>query len=83
MISENSRLTPERALFLVRHWGKELEDGTVVRRADPAHMHVKPTMRVDEAMACWRKITAVMWIEALNRASSTACGAKSTVTKTG
>lgn len=65
MISENPRLTPERALFLVQHWGKELEDGTVVRRADPAHMHVKPTMwRVDEAMACWRKITApVMWIE--------------------
>ena len=63
-ISENPRLTPERACF----WcgiGAKGRKRFFVRRADPAHMHVKPTMwRVDEAMACWRKITApVMWIE--------------------
>jgi len=58
-------LTPERAHFLVRHWGKEEADGTVVRRADPAHSHVKPTIfRLDEALACWRRITAPMlWVE--------------------
>jgi len=65
MISENPRLTPERAMFLVKHWGKEEADGSVIRRADPAHMYTKPTMfRVDEAMACWRRIEAqVLWIE--------------------
>lgn len=65
MISENPRLTPERAMFLVKHWGREEDDGTVIRRADPAHMYTKPTMfRIDEAMACWRKIEApVLWIE--------------------
>ncbi|MEM7407676.1 MAG: alpha/beta hydrolase [Pseudomonadota bacterium] len=65
MMSENPRLTPERAMFLVRHWGREEADGTVWRRADPAHMYVKPNMfRVDEAKACWQKIEApVLWIE--------------------
>jgi len=65
MMSENPRLTPERARFLVEHWGEALPDGTVVRRADPAHSHVKPSIfRLDEALACWRRITAPMlWIE--------------------
>ncbi|MFT5392909.1 MAG: pimeloyl-ACP methyl ester carboxylesterase [Gammaproteobacteria bacterium] len=61
MMSENPRLTPERARFLVRHWGQEEADGTIIRRADPAHSHVKPTLwRLDEAMTCWRRITAPM-----------------------
>ena len=65
MMSENPRLTPERAHFLVQHWGKAEDDGTVVRRADPAHSHVKPTIfRLDETLACWRRITAPMlWVE--------------------
>ena len=35
MQSENPRLTDERARFLVRHWGKEAEDGGVVREYFP------------------------------------------------
>ena len=65
MMSENPRLTSERAHFLVQHWGKEDEDGTVIRRADPAHMQTKPTIwRLDESMACWAQIAApVLWVE--------------------
>jgi pimeloyl-ACP methyl ester carboxylesterase len=58
MMAENRRLTPERAAFLVRHWGQEDAEG-VVRRADPAHKVVRPTpTRMDETLACWRAITA-------------------------
>ena len=41
------------------------DDGTVVRRADPAHKVVRPTPnRYDELLACWREITAqVLFIE--------------------
>ena len=65
MMAENPRLTAERAEFLVQHWGKEEDDGTVVRRADPAHKVVRPTPnRYDELLACWREITAqVLFIE--------------------
>jgi pimeloyl-ACP methyl ester carboxylesterase len=68
MMAENRRLTPERAAFLVQHWGKEEADGTVVRRADPAHKVVRPTPnRQDEAIACWQQITAQMlFVEGAN-----------------
>jgi len=68
MMAENRRLTPERAAFLVQHWGKEEPDGTVVRRADPAHKIVRPTpSRLDEAIACWRQISApVLLVEGAN-----------------
>ncbi|MCH9675335.1 MAG: alpha/beta hydrolase [Gammaproteobacteria bacterium] len=65
MMAENPHLTRERADFLVRHWGKEEPDGTVVRRADPAQSFIRPTSsRVDEMLACWRRITApTLWVE--------------------
>lgn len=68
MMAENRCLTPERAAFMVQHWGKEEADGSVVRRADPSHKVVRPTpSRMDEAMACWRAITApVMFVEGAN-----------------
>ena len=68
MMAENPRLTAERAAFLVQHWGKEEPDGTVVRRADPAHKVVRPTpSRTDEAIACWRQISApVLLVEGAN-----------------
>ena len=68
MMAENPRLTPERAVFLVQHWGKEEADGTVVRRADPAHKVMRPTpARADEAIACWRQISApVLLVEGAN-----------------
>ena len=68
MMAENRRLTPERAAFLVQHWGREETDGSVVRRADPAHKVVRPTpSRLDESIACWRQITApVLLVEGAN-----------------
>jgi pimeloyl-ACP methyl ester carboxylesterase len=65
MQAENRRLSDERARFLAEHWGKQQPDGSVVRRADPAHMRINPSpTTVDDLLACWRQITApVLWIE--------------------
>ncbi len=62
----NRRLTRERAEFLALHWGKEGEDGAVKLRSDPAHKLVNATLyRLDEARACWERVTApVLWIDA-------------------
>jgi pimeloyl-ACP methyl ester carboxylesterase len=62
----NKRLSPERADFLARHWGREAGDGTVVLRGDPAHKIVNPVLyRVEEVSACWRQVAApVLWVEA-------------------
>ena len=66
--SNNSRLAPERALFLARHWGMATENGRVALRADPAHKLINPVLyRLEEAKACWRRITApVLWLEGAN-----------------
>ncbi|MFO1190317.1 MAG: alpha/beta hydrolase [Alphaproteobacteria bacterium] len=63
--AENPHITPDRALFLARHWGKEAPEGGVIRRADPAHKVIRPVLfRADEAIACWRRIKAeVLWVE--------------------
>ncbi len=65
MMAENPRLTPERAAFLVQHWGQQEEDGSVVRRADPAHKFMSPmSLKFEDLQACWRQISApVLWIE--------------------
>jgi pimeloyl-ACP methyl ester carboxylesterase len=55
----NPRLTPERAEFLARHWAQETRDGRVELVSDPRHKRANPYLfRVDEALACWRRITA-------------------------
>ena len=61
----NPRLTPERSLFLARHWGRTKQDGRVELASDPAHKLVNPVLyRVEETMACWRKVTVpVLWVE--------------------
>ena len=61
----NPRLARERALFLAVHWGMLASDGRVVLRSDPAHKRVNPVLyRIEEAEACWRKVTAPMlWVE--------------------
>ncbi len=62
----NPRLSAAQAEFLARHWGVEQPDGQVVLRADPRLS--RPTsmfFRLDEALACWRKVTApLLWVEA-------------------
>lgn len=65
MQRNNARLTRERAEFLARHWGNESADG-VLLRSDPAHKLVNATLyRLDEALACWKQVTApVLWVDA-------------------
>lgn len=65
MRAENPRLTEERARFLAEHWGKQEDDGTVVRRADPKHTLVNPLpIPTEDMLACWRQISApVLWVE--------------------
>ena len=59
----NPRLTDERAAFLSRHWAKQLATGEVVLAADPRHKIVNPYLfRIEEALACWRRITAPVLI---------------------
>ncbi|MGH8721331.1 MAG: alpha/beta fold hydrolase [Burkholderiales bacterium] len=66
MRRNNPRLTAARADFLARHWGRELPDGQVQLRGDPAHKTVYPVLyRYEEARACWGEITApVLWVDA-------------------
>jgi len=63
--SQNTRLTQVKADFLARHWGLP-RDNEVVLASDPGHKLVNATLyRIEEAMACWRKVTApVLWIGA-------------------
>ncbi len=60
----NPRLTPERAAFLARHWGRARPGGRVELASDPAHKLVNPVLyRIEEAEACWRAVTApVLWV---------------------
>jgi pimeloyl-ACP methyl ester carboxylesterase len=62
----NPRLSAEKAEFLARHWGREVEGKGVVLRSDPAHKIVNPVLyRYEEVRACWREVTApVLWVEA-------------------
>ena len=64
--NSNPRLSPEKAEFLARHWGREVEGEGVVLRSDPAHKIVNPVLyRYEEVRACWREVTAlVLWVEA-------------------
>jgi pimeloyl-ACP methyl ester carboxylesterase len=61
----NPRLQRGRALFLAEHWGAATPDGRVALRSDPAHKRVNPVLyRIEEAEACWRRVTAPMlWVE--------------------
>jgi len=64
LMQNNPRLTRERARFLAPHWAKQLPDGRFALRSDPAHKIVNPVLyRLDEALACWRNISApVLWL---------------------
>ncbi len=57
---DNRRLTAERASFLADHIGIANDAGGINFAVDPAHRIMNPTIqcRIDEAMACWRRITA-------------------------
>lgn len=53
------RLTAERAAFLAEHTAQRTADGDYVLACDPWHKIPSPfPYRVDEVMACWRKVEA-------------------------
>ena len=62
--TNNPRITGERAAFLAPHWAEQMPYGRIRLRADPCHKMVNPVLyRVEEAMACWRRITAAtLWL---------------------
>ena len=78
MRAVNSRLSETRALFLAQHWGQQNAAGRVELRSDPAHRLMNPiSNRQDEAMACWRNVTApVLWIEGSESKSMQRMGIK-------
>jgi pimeloyl-ACP methyl ester carboxylesterase len=55
----NPGVSPDRALFIARHWATEDVTGTVRLRADPAHKLPNAVLyRRNEAEACWSRISA-------------------------
>lgn len=66
LMKNNPRLTKEKAHFLAAHWAAPDAAGRWHILGDPAHKRVNPILyRVDEALACWARITApVLWVEA-------------------
>ncbi|MEO9384146.1 alpha/beta fold hydrolase [Chromobacterium phragmitis] len=63
LLARNPLLTPERARWLAAALTRPV-DGGLVYRADPRHKMVNPVLyRLEEAMACWRRISApVLWL---------------------
>ncbi|MEO7726884.1 MAG: alpha/beta hydrolase [Burkholderiales bacterium] len=59
----NPRLPDDKARFLAQHWAKEKGPGEVTLRSDPKHKMVNPVLnRLEEVLACWRRISApVLW----------------------
>ncbi len=61
----NPRMTAEQAEFVSREWAKELPDGSVQLRINPAHKLPNPVLyRRAEAEACWREIKAAVLLVA-------------------
>jgi len=71
MRRNDPRLDPARAAWLAQHWASPVADPGTDQSGwqllgDPAHRRSNPVLyRVEEALACWRKITApVLLVEA-------------------
>jgi pimeloyl-ACP methyl ester carboxylesterase len=64
LTQNNPRLSRERAEFLAPHWAVRGDDDLIRLSSDPAHKMVHPVLyRLDEALACWRRIAApVLWV---------------------
>ncbi|MBX3605697.1 MAG: alpha/beta hydrolase [Piscinibacter sp.] len=61
----NPLLAPDKAAWLAGQWASETPDGRWALRADPAHKRANPVLyRVDEVLACWKRIEApLLWVE--------------------
>lgn len=66
LMAQNPRLSRERAGFLAEHLGVAAEGGGFELAGDPWHRALNPVLyRLDEAMACWRRVEApTLWIGA-------------------
>ncbi len=65
LMANNPRLTEERADFLADYWAEQTPTGEWKFMADPKHKLVPSLTRLDEILACWKRITApVMFVEA-------------------
>ena len=65
MCGDNPRLTAERATFIAEHATLATEDGFgFVFAGDPRHRWINPVLYpLDEAKACWRRVTApTLWV---------------------
>lgn len=64
LMRNNPRLSQEKADFLAPYWARVTTEGRIELAADPRHKWVNPTLyRLDEAIACWRNITApTLWL---------------------
>ncbi|MFA7279299.1 MAG: alpha/beta hydrolase [Sterolibacterium sp.] len=62
----NVRLSSDQAAFLAGYLGQEGDEKNVVVAADPLHKLTSPILyRLEDAMACWRRVTApVLWVAA-------------------
>lgn len=59
LMRNDPRLSVDKAEFLGAHWAQALPDGRLELAGDPAHRIVNPVLyRVEEAVACWRQISA-------------------------
>lgn len=65
LMKTNPRLTADRATWLAAHWARPDGSGRLRVAGDPAHRIVNPTLyRIDEVLACWRKIECpVLWVQ--------------------
>ncbi|MCH8504756.1 MAG: alpha/beta hydrolase [Ectothiorhodospiraceae bacterium] len=63
-LQRHPHLTAERAAFIARAWARRREDGVLELRGDPRHKRKNPVLyRLEETMACWRRIKApCLWV---------------------
>ena len=65
LMRNNSRLRSDFAAYLAEHWAERSgDDGQWHLLADPHHKGIHPVLyRVEEVLACWRRIEApVLWV---------------------
>ncbi|MEX0730429.1 MAG: alpha/beta hydrolase [Aquisalimonadaceae bacterium] len=65
LMERHPHLPADRADFVARAWLRTGDNGRLQLRGDPAHKRANPVLyRLDEAEACWRRITApALWIQ--------------------
>ena len=68
LVKNSPHLKPECGAWLARNWATLESDGRWWVLGDPAHRRVNPVLyRREEALACWRAITApLLWVEGAN-----------------